>query len=256
MHGESHRTERAHKAHRARTHGVRPARVPALDMPRLLGALARLKVWELARLGEISVERLIARVVRASDLPSLPVLESVARPVAKKRPNACTVVAPTGSWMPPTEPPALEGLPGRITLEDLDALVNYWALSVTLQEHAWNVTHAAARLSIGRRALRVRWQRVLDLSPDLVAVAWSESSGPLPSLPAPPPLAKMLADGVSLAALRKAARSWLVTCTMTLEGGNRTSAAESLGTTRRSVREHLATYAAEHDTHAATGGSR
>lgn len=248
--GTSHRG--AHERAPARApmaSGIRPSSRKELDVPALLGALARLKVWELARLGEISVERLIARVVRASGLPNIPTLGSVGGRSERKRLVTRKVFEPDERWTPPAEPPALEGLPGRITLEELDAIVDYWALSVTLHDCAWNVTHAAARLGIARRGLRFRWRRVRDLSPELVAAAWSGSSRPLPSLPAPPPpLAKMLAEGVRLAEIRRVAGQWFVKCTMELKGGNRTHAAENLGTTRRHVREILAAYAAAHET--------
>lgn len=235
---------------RVHTNGVRPGAARALDMHRLLGVFARIKVWELAHLGEISVDRLIARVVRASGLPSFPMLGSVASRGRKKRPTTRKMVAPAEGWTPPSEPPALEGLPGRITLAELDALVDYWALSVTLEAHAWNVSRAAARLGIARRGLRHHWRKVRDLSPEALAATHSVSSRLLPPLPAPPSLAKMLADGVKLAAIRDAARRWLVTCTIELRGGNRTHVAENLGTSRRRVRELLAAYTVEHETSA------
>lgn len=231
---------------RAYANGRRPGAGEGLDIHRLIGVLARIKVWELARLGEISVEQLIARVIRASGLPSIPKLGSLARHGQEKRPRARKVVAPAEGWTPPTEPPALEGLPGRITLVELDALVDYWALSVTLEAHAWNVSHAAARLGMSRRDLRNHWLEVRNLPPEAVAATHSGGSRSLPPLPAPPSLAEMLADGVKLADIRSAARRWLVKCTVELEGGNRTYAAESLGTSRRAVRVYLAAYAA-HD---------
>lgn len=242
--GTSHRTARARLPERACTSGVRPASAAAPDMPRLLGALAHLKVRDLARLGEMSLEQLAAKVIEASALPRLQNQGTATRPAGKKRRLVRMVAAPLGSWAPPTEPPALEGLLGRIKLRELDALVDYWALSVTLREHEWNVTHAAAHLGTSRRALRVHWRMARNLSPDLVALAWSGHGRPWPSLPAPPPLATMLADGVRLATIRNAARQWLVTCTLELRSGNRSQAAENLGTTRRSVREHLASYTA------------
>lgn len=126
--------------------------------------------------------------------------------------------------------------------------MDYWALSVTLRDHEWNVTHAAARLGMARRALRVHWRSARNLSPDLLAQAWSSRTSPHPSLLAPPPLATMLADRVRLETIRSAARQWLVVSTLELRSGNRSQAAEDLGTTRRSVREHLAAYAAAHET--------
>lgn len=249
--GASRRAEHA----RPSTNGVRPGAAKAVDIHQLIGALARIKVWELAKLGELSVERLIAKVVRASKLPSIPVPGLVARHRQKERSTVRKVVAPSAGWMPPPKPPALGALPGRITLVELDALVDYWALSVTLHTYAWNVSQAAARLGIARRSLRHHWRKVRKLSPEAVAATHRGGSTSLPPLPAPPSLAKMLADGVKLPDIRSSARRWLVTCTVELKSGNRTHAAETLGTSRRSIRAHLAAYVAAHDARGASSAT-
>lgn len=230
-----------------------PAIATALDMPRVLGAPGCVKVWQLAQLGGLSVGGLIAKVVRSSEhLPCIPRLGSLASRTGKRRRNVRKVVAPAKDWAPRAEPPALESLSGRVTIEELDVLVDHWALSLALDEHGWNVTRAARRLGISRRVLRERWKKA---GAPFVALVERATDGGAEPLPIPtPPLAAMFTDGAGLARLRSAARHWLVACTLALDRGNRTHAAKRLGVSRRRVREYIAAYTAEREADTATEG--
>lgn len=224
---------------------------------RLLHVMARVKVWELARLADMSVEQLIDAVVRASGLPAIPWPRSPRQPVAIRRDRNGqggnrSIIAPTEHFTPPSRPPPLASMVGRSTLRELDAAVDYWVLATSLHEHAWNVNRTAMRLGMARRDLRARWTKLRSLPRKAPNPGRRGSSSDLPSFPEPPSLPGLLAGGATRAAIRDAVRQWFVTCTVAVAGGNRTHAASTLDVSRRRVREILASCSAERSTSASS----
>ena len=191
---------------------------------RLADVMGRIKVWELARLAGASVEQVIAVVVRAASLPDF------SRLAPTDAGRAAALATLRGRVAPPTDPPPLAELVGRATLRELDVVVDRWVLALVLHEHDWNVTHAAARLAISRRALRGRWAKIRDLP--LVAAG----TQPSPSPPEPPSPGLILSHGGTLADVHDAARRWFVERTLERTGGNLTHAALALKASRRFVR--------------------
>jgi DNA-binding protein Fis len=174
--------------------------------------VGRLKVRELARAGQTSIEVLVEEVLREAGLDALGLLGAVA-----DHGRACAE-------------PAFAGLPGRATFAEVEAIVDRWVLGRVLEAYGGNVTHAAARLGISRRRLRTRWARVRELP------AARDRGVVEPVGLAPPSLADMLERRVSLADIRETVGWWLVEATLARLDGNVTRSAAVLGISRAALR--------------------
>lgn len=221
----------------------------------LLGLVGRMRVGELARIAEISVEQLVALVMGAAGhvdgahasggplphavsteqaliLVELPPATGGRRRRHRRR-RVRSVITPKGRFTLPREPPLLDML-GRATLEALDDVVDYWALAVVFHAHDWNLSRSAMRLGTSRRRLRVRWAE-LRARP---RPQWDPAPPGLAERVSPPlSFAGILAGGGTLVELRGASRRWFVASTLAITGENRTHAAVRLGVSRRRVRE-------------------
>lgn len=206
-----------------------------------------MKVFDLARMAEISIEELVAVIVRVSGMPRLrgPVRPAVTTKAAhhrerrrRARSGPTSTIDPS-HFEPPAKPPSLAELAGRVTLRELDAIVSHWVLAVVLHESKWNLSHAAVRLGTSRRTLRQQWRKVRALRLDEVTTTQGRPFARRRSSLPPPSLRTLLGRGASFSEIRDAVRRWFVSVTIAHTEGNRTHAAEALGTSRRAVRRLL-----------------
>lgn len=227
-------------------------------MRRLLLAMGSVKVWELACLADMRIEQVIEMVVHASGLPAIPLDRPSGQRAARRAHNGPggnrSVITPIEPFSPPRRPPMLARMVGRATLREVDALVERWALATVLDANAWNVTRTAKQLGMSRHDLRDRWTKLRSMPREVLNPGARRATNILPPMPEPPSLPGLLEGGATLTDVRDAARGWFVTCTATLNGGNRTQTAATLDVSRRRVREILAAYAVERPTtsHAST----
>lgn len=221
-------------ARRSRGSGRPSSPMPATpDTAQLLELIGRLRVRELARIADLSIERLVAEVLRAEGLPAL---RSLDREPPKVYSGPPSTLVPIPGAVPPGEP-ALVELAGRATLREIEAIVDRWLLGFVLQANDWNVSRSARRLGVSRRFLRERWAAVLQLAIEPAGAGLEGSVEGVASGPAPPSLAGILAGGGTYREVRRAVRGWLVGWALELEGGNVTRAAKVLGWVRRDVRK-------------------
>lgn len=186
--------------------------------PGVVQLMGRLTVDEFARLVDLSVEEVVARVIN--------------RCAVRSRDESLVIAPRQGLSEWPPEP-RLGEVVVRGSLCEIKEIVDRWLLGFVLEAHDGNITHAARRLGISRRRLRKRWAEIRGNDPSAGSrggTAMSRGGVHAPSM------AKILAEGGGHAEVHEAVVRWVVGLSLAEHEGNVSRVALALGISRRVVR--------------------